>query len=99
MKKPETAKKETKTVKEAKVTSYEVSQVKMFDNGGIMFTLTINDITIYGCKVATTKDGRDFISWPSRKGADGKYYSHVFVKLSDVDSANILKKVEEILNQ
>lgn len=62
----------------------------------VFFDVTINGVTIYGCKVIEGKNG-DFISFPSHKGKDGKYYNHAWVKLSDEDTANIVKQVEDAL--
>ena len=48
-----------------------------------LFGLEHNDATIYGCKLIEGSQGI-FVSYPSRKGSDGKYYSHArFVKIPD----------------
>ena len=65
-------------------------------NDTVFFDVVINGVTIYGCKVIEGKNG-DFISFPSHKGKDGKYYNHAWVKLSDDDTAAIVKQVEEML--
>ena len=65
-------------------------------NDTVFFDVVINGVTIYGCKVIEGKNG-DFISFPSHKGKDGKYYNHVWIKLSDEDTAAIVKQVEEML--
>ena len=62
----------------------------------VYFDVVINGVTIYGCKVIEGKNG-DFVSFPSHKGKDGKYYNHAYVKLSDDDTAGIVKQVEEML--
>ena len=62
----------------------------------VFFDVVINGVTIYGCKVIEGKNG-DFISFPSHKGKDGKYYNHAWVKLSDDDTAAIVNQVEEML--
>ena len=102
MKKPETkAAGKTNKNKEqdcVKVQEFQIGRVKMWDNGGITFDLTINGITIYNCRVVEFEAG-DFISFPSRKGNDGKYYNHVFVKLSAEDTKMILDAVEAELNK
>ena len=66
MKKPE-----KKT--ESKVQSMEVTRAHAFDNGEVIFDAIINDVSIYGCRVVEGKNG-DFISFPSRKGPDDKYF-------------------------
>ena len=75
---------------EAKVT--RANQVE----NTVYFDVELNGITVYGCKVVEGKNG-DFISFPSHKGKDGKYYNYVWVKLSDEDTAAIVKQVEEML--
>lgn len=62
----------------------------------VYFDMEVNGVTIYGCKVIEGKNG-DFISFPSHKGKDGKYYNYAWVKLSDDDTAAIVKQVEEML--
>lgn len=85
-------KKEEQTVSiEAKVT-----RAKQFKDGGVVFDMQVNGVSIYGCRVIESKNG-DFISFPSYKGSDGKYYSHVWVKLSDEDTKAIVKQVEDMI--
>ena len=62
----------------------------------VYFDVTINGVTIYGCRVVECSKG-DFVSFPSHKGKDGKFYNHAWVKLSDEDTAGIVKQVEEML--
>lgn len=64
----------------------------------IFFTLTINEITIYNCRVATTKDNKDFIALPQTQGKNNEYYNNVWFKLSDEDAEKILAEVEKQLN-
>ena len=78
--------------------SIEVTRAKQFDNGGVVFDVVINDVTIYGCRVIEYKGG-DFVSFPSRKGSDDKYYNHVYVKLTDEDSKEIISQVEKKLEE
>lgn len=91
MKKPENEKKSI-------VKSYNVSHVKMDAKERVRFALTVNDITIYGCNVVEGKNG-DFISFPSYKGSDGKYYNHVYVPLTESEQKEVLEDVEKELNK
>ena len=93
MKKPATTKKE---VNNLKLESYDVTRANMVGET-VFFDLVINGITVYGCKVCERKNG-DFISLPSRKGKDDKYYSIVYFRLSDEDQKIILDTVEKVLN-
>ena len=73
----------------------KVTRAHQFDDGGITFDMEVNEVTIYGCKVATGKNG-EFVSFPSRKGKDGKYYSHAYVKLSEDETKEILSQLEKM---
>ena len=84
-------KKETNEV----VINAEVTRANQV-NDTVFFDMVVNGVTIYGCKVVEGSKG-DFISFPSHKGKDGKYYNHAWVKLSDADSQNIIAQVEEKL--
>ena len=91
MKKPE-----KKT--ESAVQSVEVTRAKAFDNGGVVFDMVVNGVTIYGCRVVEGKNG-DFISFPARKGSDGNYYSHAYIKLTEDDTKQIISQVEKALEE
>lgn len=62
----------------------------------VFFDMEVNGVTIYGCKVVEGSKG-DFISFPSHKGKDGKYYNHAWVKLTEEQSKEIIAQVEEAL--
>lgn len=97
MKKPNTESETKKNNQEClKIDSFSVNRVHHYEFG-VFFDMTINGITIYGCRVIETKDG-DFIALPQRKGNDGKYYSIVWAKFSETDTKDILSEVEKILN-
>lgn len=93
MKKSTDKKQERETIE---VRSVEVSRVREVKGGTVFFTLTLNGVTIYDCRVVEGKNG-DFIAFPSEKGSDGKYYSKVWASLSDEDSAAIIAEVEKQL--
>ena len=98
MNKPNTkSKAKSNKGEEIKIDSFSVNRVHQFDNGGVAFDMTLNGISIYGCRVIETKDG-DFIGLPQRKGKDGKYYSIVWAKFSETDTMDILEEVEKQLN-
>ena len=93
MKKQNTA---TEEINEIDVLSFEVSRVNQYKDT-VFFDLTINGIKIYGCTVVEGKKG-DFISFPSKKGKDDKWYSIVYVRLSNDDQNIILAEIEKQLN-
>lgn len=90
-KKAEEAKAETKTTYTVKVT-----RAKEF-KGSYAFDMEVNGVMIYGCWLKESKDGRNFVSFPSYKGSDGKYYSHVWFKIEDDVQAEIEKGIEAAL--
>lgn len=87
MKKPE---------KKSAVNTMEVTRAMSFDNGGVVFDITINGVSIYNCRVVEGSNG-DFVSFPSHKGKDGKYYSYAYIKLTDEDTKEIISQVEKVL--
>lgn len=54
-------------------------------NGNLLAnaSIEIEDIVIKGFKVIEGRD-KDFVSWPSQKGKDGKYYEQVFALNKDI---------------
>lgn len=91
-----------KTVEPIEVQSWGVDRVRCIEtkNGDmVVFTLRINGVSISNCRVATTKDGKDFVSYPQYKGKDDKYYSYIFAPLpEDVESA-IMQEIQTRLDE
>ena len=85
-----------KNVEYGEVVSFEILKATQF-NWGVSFNMVLNGVTIYNCTVAETKDGKQFISFPSRKGSDDKWYSYVYFRFSDADLEAILEAVEKAL--
>ena len=85
-----------KNVECGEVVSFEILKATQF-NWGVSFNMVLNGVTIYNCTVAETKDGKPFISFPSRKGSDGKWYSYVYFKFAEADLEAILEAVEKAL--
>ncbi len=80
------------------VRSFSVDRVNQY-NDTVYVNLTINGISINGCRIMTTKDReKDFIAFPSQKSKDGKYYNVVFAFISDEDQAAIIAEVEKELD-
>lgn len=73
-----------------------VTRVNQFKNGDVVFDVEVNDVTIYGCRIVEGKKG-DFVSFPSHKGKDDKYYSYAYTKFSDSDVEDIEKQINEML--
>ena len=79
------------------VISYNIKRAIECRNGAILFDLELNGVCIYGCHIAESRDGNEFISFPRRKGNDGKYYSVAWASLSEDDTADILDSVRDAL--
>lgn len=73
----------------------KVTRAHQFDDGTIAIDLEVNGVSIYNATLRDSKNGM-FVSFPSRKGKDGKYYSHVYVKFSPEDINDIVEQVEEL---
>ena len=74
---------------------YAVRRAVQFDKD-VLFDLTIDDFTIYGCRVVEGKNG-DFIRLPSRKGKDGKYWGIVYKRFRQDETSLILDLVSAAL--
>ena len=71
-------------------------------DGNVSFALDLplangQTITIYNCRITKGKSGK-FIGFPSRKGTDGKYYSHVYFELSEELTEAIINDVYDQLD-
>lgn len=74
---------------------YAVRRAVRFDND-VVFDLTIDDFTIYRCRVVEGKHG-DFIGLPFRKGKDGKFWGVVYKRFSQDETNLILDMVSAVL--
>ena len=97
---------ENKQAEQAQALAIEVLRAKDFTEDGkdgcsISFDMKVNEVTIYGCWYREGKDkkGEDYqlVSFPSKQGKDGKYYSHAYVKLQQSDIDLISKQIESLL--
>lgn len=79
----------------------KVRRAHEFKSGDIGFDADVNGVTLYGLTYMNENPERniksDFISFPSRKGSDGKYYNMYFFKISDELLKNIAEQIEEII--
>lgn len=80
-----------------KPVTLSVSHVKEWDNG-VTFTLHVGRVSIYGCRIVTATNGDSFISFPARKGSDGKYYKHAYIDLTDTELMVVFDMVRSALN-
>ena len=62
--------------------------------------LTLDDdseIMFYNLTILENKKGEEFISFPSRKGDEGKYYSYYFIKFTEDEVEDIINQVNAML--
>ena len=51
----------------------KVIRAHQFDDGSVAIDLDVNGVSIYNAVLREGKNGM-FVSWPSRKGKDNKYF-------------------------
>ena len=76
------------------ISTCKVLRVNRTVTGSIFFDLEVNGITLYGLCISNGKYG-EFISFPSYKGKDGKYYNHYYLKFSKEQSDIIINNVRK----
>ena len=84
-----------------KITNLNVDNVRAFEGNKsttVFFTLIINGVSIYNCKVVEGKNG-DFISFPQTKGSNEKWYNVAYAAISPEDSEKILTQVQTLLDK
>ena len=62
----------------------------------VFFDLEVNGVKIYSCRFVEGKNG-DFVSFPSYKGKDGKYYSYAYVDLDEAMVSLIDEQIDALL--
>lgn len=75
----------------------KINRAKKFYNGGIVFDMEVNGVSIYNCRWVETK-GSEFVAFPSTKGKNDKYYNFAYVKLTDEETQNIKSTVMRLVN-
>ena len=80
-----------------KIVTYDIEVTRAKEiKGSYAFDMEVNGVKIYGCWLKEGKKG-NFISFPSYKGSDDKYYSHVWFEISDDMEKEIEEKIEAAL--
>ena len=78
--------------KNMNMTAITVSNVRKFSET-VYFDVEVYGVKIYGMRVITKSDGEKFISFPSSKGKDGKYYNHAWFKMSADEQKALINTV------
>lgn len=83
------------------ITECEVLKARQFQNSRVGFDLKINGITIYSMIAFPYKDkqGNDAwgISFPQRKGSDGKWYNEVYFYIDESMRKGLLEQIDYLL--
>ena len=97
-----------KNAQEEKTNKYNVKvlrarEIKKEDNQQVIaFDIEANAITIYGMiyRAGVSEAGNDYemISFPARKGTDGKYYNHCWFSISEELHKNIVEQIANKFN-
>ena len=82
---------ETKVV----ITDLKVLRAKEYKNT-VFLDLEVNGVKIYGCRFVEGKNG-DFVSFPSYKGSDGKYYNYAWVDLDEATISLINDQLDKLI--
>ena len=75
-----------------------INRAHEFDNGNVSFDMTYQGIKLYRLTVIKTKDGDEFISFPSYE-SNGKWYNFIYMALSKEDQEKIIDMVYDSLDE
>lgn len=76
---------------------FTVTRAHEFEDGSVSFNMeTAEGVRLYGLRIIDGEKG-PFISFPARKGADGKYWNHVYIEFTPQEREAIIQQVEEKL--
>ena len=87
--------KESKEASAPVVNDLKVLRAKEYQDN-IFVDLEINGVTIYGCRFVEGSKG-NFVSFPSHKGKDGKYYNYAYIKLDEAMIQLIDEELDKLL--
>ena len=94
--KTEEKKTERKNVK-IDFNSLIIKRSHSFDNGNVSFDMEYEGITFYRLTVVQTKDGNEFISFPSYE-SNGKWFNYYYLPLSQDDQEKIIDLVYDTID-
>ena len=76
-----------------------IRSAQTWKDGGTSFAIDFvleggRKLTVYNCRVVEGEKN-NFISFPARKGKNGKYYSHAYIRLTDEEQQEIIRAALE----
>lgn len=86
-----------KEVMNIKLDDITITRAFAFDNGNVAFDMKYQGMMLYRLTVVETKDGHQFISFPSYE-RDGKWYSFYYMPLSEEDQEKIIDMVFDCID-
>lgn len=93
--------KKTQKPAEEQTFNVEVTRAHEFKSGDISFDCLVNGVNMYGLTYINANPKRNikesFISFPSRKGSDGKYYNYCWFKITNELFSEIERQIEGVL--
>lgn len=78
------------------VESVSVERPRKLNDNLIFFTMELNGVKIFDCKIVKTEERR-FVALPTHKGKEDRYYPTVSFRFSDEDQAKIMDMVDAAL--
>lgn len=77
---------------------WDVLRAHEFDGGNISFDMKVNGVTIYGMTLVWNADRKEYwVSFPVRKGKDGRYYKHAWFPVNETLQNAIEERIEDLL--
>ena len=89
-----------KARKERPEYEYVIKVTRVLDGRyGILFDLDLNHVTIYGCRLCETKEGKPFVGFPQQrdKKDPDKWWSIAYAPLTDAQVQVICDQIAEQL--
>ena len=94
-KKAETQEKKTMKIN---MDDVNIKRAYEFDNGNVSFDMEYAGMTFYRLTVVKTKDGKEFVSFPSYE-SNGKWYNYFYMPLSEKDQDALIDLVYKVVNE
>lgn len=90
-----------KSKKERPRYDYQLKVLRVLDGKyGILFDLEINHVTVYGCRLCETKQGKPFVGFPQQRDRKNPetWWSIAYAPLTDDQTEIICDQISAMLN-